>query len=210
PALVLVVSGGHTDLVMMKNHGNFKWIGGTRDDAAGEAFDKCARLLSLLYPGGPSISSAAEKFNFENPKLEKKLFPRPLINDDNFDWSFSGLKTAVLRTVQNTKDIEQRVPEIAAEVQEAIVDSLVYKCQKAIDKFKPKSFLLSGGVAANSRLREKFMHEVFAKNEKTGLHVPEAKLCTDNAAAIAACAYYNDKPVSWKKITANPELTIVS
>lgn len=212
PALALVVSGGHTDLVLMKSHGDLKYIGGTRDDAAGEAFDKCARLLGLPYPGGPSISTEAEKFraNSLSSKTKLDMFPRPLLDEENFDWSFSGLKTAVLRKVESTKNIEKETPRLAAEVQEAIVDSLVYKTEKALNKFQPKTFLLAGGVAANSRLREKFQGEVFSKVKKIRFHVPEAKLCTDNAVAIAVCAYYNNRQVDWKKVETNPELTITS
>ena len=217
PALGLVVSGGHTDLVLMRSHGNMKYIGGTRDDAAGEAFDKTARLLSLPYPGGPSISRAAEQY-FEKAVLTLRdktarlsLFPRPLSEEDNFDWSFSGLKTAVAREIQNNPTSPRlRGAELAAEIQEAIVDCLVIKSKKAIAKFRPKSFLLAGGVAANKRLREKFLGEIFSKNGHVRFHVPEPKFCTDNAAYIAACAYYNYKPVDWKKIEANPELTITS
>lgn len=207
PALALVVSGGHTDLVLMKGHGKITWIGGTRDDAAGEAFDKCARLLGLPYPGGPSVSKEAGLFRKNNPKQNLNLFPRPMIDEDNFDLSFSGLKTAVRRGVEGKK---VDTSEICANVEEAIVDCLVDKSIKAIKKLKPKSFLLAGGVAANLRLREKFKDELSANNLQVEFHVPEAKLCTDNAVSIASYAHFNHKPVSWEKVTANPELTITS
>jgi len=210
PALALVVSGGHTDLVLMKNHRKLTWIGGTRDDAAGEAFDKCARILGLPYPGGPAIAAEAAKFQIPNYKLQ--MFPRPLINEVNYDWSFSGLKTAVLRRVkeQESKRVKEKISilQLAAEVQEAIVDSLVEKSIRAIKEFKPRSFLLAGGVAANNRLREKFLPRIKTEILQV-FHVPPANLCTDNAASIAACAFYNFHPVDWKKITANPGLTIV-
>lgn len=212
PALALVVSGGHTDLVLMSNHGKLKWLGGTRDDAAGEAFDKCARLLGLPYPGGPSISKEATKFLNHSSTINHQpltLFPRPLINENNFDWSFSGLKTAVLREVKG-KSLKVKEKEmLAAEIQEAIVDSLVEKSIKAIKKYKPKSFLLSGGVAANKRLREKFNSRIKDEILQVIFHVPPADLCTDNAAYIAACAFYNYNPIDWRKINANPGLTIV-
>jgi N6-L-threonylcarbamoyladenine synthase len=213
PLLALVVSGGHTDIVLMRRHGNLEWIGGTRDDAAGEAFDKTARLLDLGYPGGPAISTAAEKFfNHTSNTTHQTLnmFPRPIINKDNFDFSFSGLKTAVLRTVQSTKNIEQKIPQLAAEVQEAIVDCLVEKSIRAAKFFRPKSLLLAGGVAANCRLREK-LHRKF-ESEKVDIvfHVPPPNLCTDNAAYIASCAFFNYHPVSWKKINTDPQLTITS
>jgi len=207
PALALVVSGGHTDLVLMKGHGKIEWIGGTRDDAAGEAFDKCARLLGLPYPGGPSISKEAELFRAKNPKQKLDMFPRPMIDDESFDLSFSGLKTAVLRGVEGKKI---NIGEISANIEEAIVDSLVYKSIRAIKKFKPSSFLLAGGVAANLRLREKFKDETTSGDPQAELHVPEAKLCTDNAVYIASFAHFNYKPIDWKKITANPELTITA
>lgn len=207
PSLGLVVSGGHTDLVLIKDHGKMEYIGGTRDDAAGEAFDKTARLLGLPYPGGPNLSKRAQEFLDKNQK-PLIFFPRPLSDEDNFEWSFSGLKTAVTREVQKRKLKEDDIPEIAAEVQEAIVDSLVSKCVKAILKYKPASFLLAGGVAANSRLREKFESELTSKNIKVDFHVPEPKLCTDNATYIASCAYFNNQEKDIEDIDANPELTI--
>lgn len=204
PALGLVVSGGHTDLVYLKDHGKIELVGSTRDDAAGEAFDKTARLLNLPYPGGPSIAKAAQEYKNEG----LNLFPRPLIDDKSFDFSFSGLKTAALREVQN-KDLNLADKNrYAAEIQEAIVDVLVTKTTRAIEKYSPKSFLLAGGVAANLRLREKFEERL--NKTDVAFFVPSPELCTDNAAYIAACAYFNNNPVSWHKIDANPELTIVS
>ncbi len=212
PALALVVSGGHTDLVYMESHGKIKYVGGTRDDAAGEAFDKTARLLGLSYPGGPNLSKEAEKFISKNKTLKLNLFPRPMVNENNFDWSFSGLKTAVAREIKDKKLTQKEKEHISAEVQEAIVDSLVEKTIKAIEFYKPKSFLLAGGVAANSRLRERFLTRIpsgdSGKVPRTRLHVPEIKLCTDNAAYISAAAFYNNKPIPWQKINANPELII--
>jgi len=190
PAVGLVVSGGHTDLVYIKDHGEIKWLGGTMDDAAGECFDKCARLLGLPYPGGPAIEREAAKFKIKNNKL--MTYPRPMINQDNFDFSFSGLKTAV----QNNLKIKHP----AAEVQEAIVDALVVKSLKAIEKYKPKSFIVSGGVAANARLREKLQIKI--KN----LYIPKPKYCTDNAVMVATAGYYINKPTHWSKITADPNL----
>ena len=226
PAIAMVVSGGHTDLVIMKSHGDLKWIGGTRDDAAGEAFDKTARLLGLPYPGGPSISKAADDFFNRTPNTEHQtlnLFPRPMINSNNFDFSFSGLKTAVYNKVKDPqsrasslrgKQESERVKDktnnqqLAAEIQEAIVDVLITKSIKAVKKYKPKSFLLSGGVAANSRLREKLKLRIANCKLKIDLHVPPPSLCTDNAAYIASAAYFNYKPIDWKKIVANPQLSI--
>lgn len=205
PALVLVVSGGHTDMVLMKDHGCLWWIGGTRDDAAGEAFDKTARLLGLPYPGGPAIAAKAEKCRIASNKLQ--IFPRPMISKNNFDFSFSGLKTAVKNTIDNSESTTKD-ERLAAEVQEAIVDVLVTKTIKAVKKYQPRSLLLAGGVAANLRLRQKFKSEMKNLTPKVKFFVPEPRLCTDNAAYIAGCAYFNHSPIAWKKIEANPQLTI--
>lgn len=227
PALALVVSGGHTDLVLMKGHpsansgqaSNIKWLGGTRDDAAGECFDKCARLLDLPYPGGPSISAEANKY-FQHPgslpaqtgnNYDLTTFPRPMLNSKDFDFSFSGLKTSVFNRVKEQKSGRMKViprDQLAAEVQEAIVDVLVKKSLDAIKKYKPKSFLLSGGVAANSRLRERLRLETGNLKLETTLHIPDAKYCTDNGVVIAASAFYGRSTTPWQKISANPELSI--
>ncbi len=185
PALVLIVSGGHTELVLMRDHGEFKLIGSTRDDAAGECFDKCARILNLGYPGGPAIEKAAIKNNL------CKL-PRPMINQKNYDFSFSGLKTAVMNSKEKNKNF------LAYELQEAITDVLVKKTLRAAEEFQPKSILLCGGVAANKRLREKIPQAI----------VPPVNLCTDNAAYIASAAYFNFHPVPWQQISADPGLDL--
>jgi N6-L-threonylcarbamoyladenine synthase len=210
PALALVVSGGHTDLVLMRDHGKINWLGGTRDDAAGEAFDKSARLLGLPYPGGPSISVSAGHYLSNYPNRDLSLFPRPMISENNYDFSFSGLKTAVYNQV-NSLDTNTKADEtshLSAELQEAICDVLVEKCTKAIAKFSPKSFLLAGGVSANKRLRKKFNISINKKYKKTKLYIPPIELCTDNASYIASCAFFNFQPKSWKNISANPSLTI--
>jgi N6-L-threonylcarbamoyladenine synthase len=230
PALALVVSGGHTDLVLMKDHGHLEWIGGTRDDAAGEAFDKTARLLGFDYPGGPLLSKAADEYlnvNAGGNVRQQDLFPRPLMHDAGYDWSFSGLKTAVLREMksllgekQNIKLADyQRIAKtlivqkernrLAAEIQEAIVDVLVTKTLRAVAQFRPKSLLLAGGVSANRRLREVMEYRIKTENLPVSFHVPEPILCTDNAAYIATCAYFNQHNVDWKSLDANPELTIM-
>src|SRR3989344_2863594 len=153
PAVGLVVSGGHTDLVLMKNHGEMEFIGGTRDDAAGEAFDKSARLLGLPYPGGPSIAAEAAKFQITNDKLQIKL-PRPLLDEKTFDFSFSGLKTAVLRDVNRLKEshishqnpsshVQLPTSTIAYEVQEAITDVLVQKTLRAVKHYGVSTLLVA-------------------------------------------------------------------
>jgi len=206
PAIGLVVSGGHTDLVLMKNHGKIKWLGGTRDDAAGECFDKCARFLGLGYPGGPAIAAAADSFS-SNQSLLIKL-PRPMINDNNFDFSFSGLKTALHRFIPHGKLNTKLVSTLAYEVQEAITDVLVKKTFQAAKKYKVKSILLAGGVAANSRLREKFKLAISHQPSIINLFIPSPSLCTDNATFIASCAYFNYQPVSWQRVQADYSLGI--
>ena len=204
PAIGLVVSGGHTDLILIKTHGKIKWLGGTRDDAAGECFDKCARTLGLGYPGGPEIEAIASKFKIRNSKFEINL-PRPMINQKNFDFSFSGLKTAVIRQTQD-KLSEAKKAALAMEIQKAITDCLVEKTVRAIKKYPVKSILLSGGVAANTLLRETLK----TKSQELGIQffVPLRKFCTDNAAMIASCAFFNYKPIPWQKIKTDPSLTI--
>ena len=210
PAVALVASGGHTELVLMKDHDKFLWLGGTRDDASGEAFDKIARILGLGFPGGPAIEKKAKD---GNPKAFP--LPRPMINQENFDFSFSGLKTAVLRLVKSQQcrfdativDDNIHLPDLAASVQEAIVDCLVKKTIKAALKYKAKSILLSGGVAANKRLRGKMKLEIEKwGNGEIKLFVPPINLCTDNAAFVASYAFFNFKPIPWEKITPFPSL----
>ena len=206
PAVGLVVSGGHTDLVLMKGHGKVKLIGQTRDDAAGEAFDKTARLLGLGYPGGPAMSMAAEKYLQDNESAKLNLFPRPMISSDDFDFSFSGLKTAVLNFTKKSEGFN--VNEVAANVQEAIVESLVAKSIKAINKYLPKSFILAGGVAANERLRILFKERISKDCLGVDFFSPKPNLSTDNAVMIAACAFFNNNVRPWKTISVDPQMTI--
>ncbi len=203
PALALIVSGGHTDLVLMKKHGSIEWLGGTRDDAAGEAFDKIGRLLGIPYPAGPQIEALAKS---GDPKAF--AFPRPMIGTPDFDFSFSGLKAAVYRQVQSMSDTDQKrkIKDLAASTQQAIIDVLIKKTLKAAEKYQVKSLLLSGGVAANQTLKERFALEIKNLKFEIGLFVPPAQLCTDNAAMIASAAFFNYKEVPWEKVTANPEL----
>lgn len=199
PAVGLVVSGGHTDLVLMKNHQQLKWLGGTRDDAAGECFDKTARVLGLPYPGGPAIAKLAEKGNPETYDL-----PRPMLNQDNFDFSFSGLKTAVINLVKKEREIKKA--DLAASIQKAIVDILVKKATQAAETQAVKSLILGGGVAANRLLKEELNNRCQQLGIK--LYVASPKLCTDNGAVIASCASFNFKPISWQKIQVKPSLGI--
>ncbi len=211
PALILIVSGGHTELVLMKDYGKYKIIGQTLDDAAGECFDKTARLLELGFPGGPAIAAAANKLPITNYKLQVQL-PRPMINSKDYNFSFSGLKTAVLYLYNDlikkysAKEIR---PAMAAEVQNAIVDVLTAKTIKAIKNLNPKTMMICGGVSANKALREKMAREF--ESYKIPFLMPDISYATDNAAMIAAASYLRaEKPTqnSWKKIEANANLKL--
>jgi N6-L-threonylcarbamoyladenine synthase len=181
PLVVLLVSGGHTMLVHMEDHGQYKVLGSTIDDAAGEAFDKVARYLGLGYPGGPAIDKLAVSGDPEAIR-----FPRPMSGDGSFDVSFSGLKTAVINHVR--KHPEVSTPDVAASFQEAVVDVLVTKAQAAARAVGAKGLCLGGGVAANSRLRERFLDACVADGIPGFL--PSRAMCTDNAAMIASTAWY--------------------
>lgn len=210
PAIALVVSGGHTDMIYLESHPintKVKYLGSTRDDAAGEAFDKIARLMDLPYPGGPKLAEMADKYVNAHPKVKLNLFPRPLMDSKNFDFSFSGLKTSVRNYLKNNPDANK--PFVAAQVQAAVVDVIVKKSTLAFKKYRPSTFLLAGGVAANNMLRKSLGYSIENIGKSSQLHIPLVNLCTDNAAYIGVCAFYNYKPLPWKKITANPQLTIV-
>jgi N6-L-threonylcarbamoyladenine synthase len=202
PAIVLLVSGGHTDLVLMKDHGEFEYLGGTLDDAAGEAFDKVARLLSLSkYLGGVLLSKKALECK-EN--IIKGKLPRPMLDQNNFDFSFAGLKTASRRLIEENK---YSTEVIAKEFEEAAIEVLVKKTIKAVKKFNVKTILLGGGVSANSYLREEIKKEA----DKLGIitQIPPIRLCTDNAVYIAATAYFNNNPRKYEEIEVNPSLGIM-
>ncbi|MDB5204918.1 MAG: hypothetical protein JWP09_946 [Candidatus Taylorbacteria bacterium] len=190
PALSLLVSGGHTELVLVKDWGKYKVIGQTKDDAVGEAFDKAARILGLPYPGGPQISTLAETIrNKENQTSDIKL-PRPMMYTKDFDFSFSGLKTAVLYTVRDIPQITEQIKtEIAKEFEDAAVDVLIHKTKKAIEHFKVKTLIVGGGVSANKHLRNNLQAMVNELN--INLHIPDKALSTDNAIMIAIAGYLN-------------------
>jgi N6-L-threonylcarbamoyladenine synthase len=181
PLLGLIVSGGHTVLVVMTNHGLYQHLGGTIDDAAGEAFDKVGRMLGLPYPGGPAIEKAARKGN-----PEAFRFPRAWL-DESYDFSFSGLKTAVLRQVNRLEHQigELPVADLAASFQDAVVDVLATKTARAAEEFGVTGVIVSGGVSANSALRQAITEAVAQP-----VYIPPLELCTDNAAMIAACGYW--------------------
>jgi N6-L-threonylcarbamoyladenine synthase len=218
PVLSLLVSGGHTELVLIKDWRKYKIIGETLDDAAGEAFDKVARMLGLPYPGGPEISKLAEnarekqKQNFsgtpqgdgprteqifqqKNCDPEKNCFsfslPRPMLYTKNFDFSFSGLKTAVLYLIRKIGALDEKTKmEIACEFENAVVETLVYKTKKAIEKYKIKTVIVAGGVSANKYLKKELKKMT---NPKQKLLFPEKKLSTDNSIMIGIAGYFKGK-----------------
>lgn len=202
PAIALIVSGGHTDLVLLKNHKKIIWLGGTRDDAAGEALDKIGRLLGLAYPAGPEIEQLSKQGD-----VKHFTFPSPMINSDDFDFSFSGLKTAALRVIKTIKRLDRKtVADLSASVQQAVVDVLAAKTIKAAKTFKAKSILLGGGVAANQKLRDELKLKARRYKLDAEIFVPQKFLCTDNGAMIASNAFFNYKPVLWNHVYANPQL----
>jgi N6-L-threonylcarbamoyladenine synthase len=188
PFICLVVSGGHTQLILVKDHGKYESLGRTRDDAAGEAFDKVARFLGIGYPGGPIIDEMARK---GDPKAID--FPRAMI-DEGYDFSFSGLKTAIVnyvnrQTIRQTQPIDaSRIPDIVASFQQAVVDILVEKTIRAAKDNKTHWIALAGGVSANSMLRADL--EARAVKEGLKISIPPISLCTDNAAMVGSAGYY--------------------
>jgi len=184
PLVVLLVSGGHTMLVHMQDHGRYRLLGSTIDDAAGEAFDKVARFLGLGYPGGPLIDQLAKQGD-----PQAIAFPRGLIDRDDerrHDFSFSGLKTAVVNHVRRHPDVT--TADVAASFQEAVVDVLVTKARRAVQEVGAKGLCLGGGVAANSALRERFVEA--CTEDGVRAFVPSRAMCTDNAAMIAAAGWW--------------------
>lgn len=210
PALGLIVSGGHTMLVLVKAIGRYKILGETVDDAAGEAFDKIAKILGLPYPGGPALAKLAQRGNPKSYNL-----PRPMLSQKNYNFSFAGLKTAVLylhsslRSLQN----DEIRADIAASAQQAIVHVLVEKTIRAAKEYKVKTILLGGGVAANKKLRNRLQNRVKQELPKTYYLIPKTSLTGDNAGMIAQAAYchhlYGDI-TTFAKIMANPNLELES
>ncbi|MDD3656704.1 MAG: tRNA (adenosine(37)-N6)-threonylcarbamoyltransferase complex transferase subunit TsaD [Atribacterota bacterium] len=188
PFISLVVSGGHTSLILVHNVGLYEIIGRTRDDAAGEIFDKIAKYLGFNYPGGPIIEELAK-----DGKDDAIKFPRPLLNSNDFDFSFSGLKTAVIYFLIEKKKFGEQVNinDLCASFQKAIIDSIKFKTLAAAQKYNISSIILGGGVAANESLRK----ELFKDARKTNIKVyyPPKELCTDNAAMIACAGFYKLK-----------------
>ncbi|HSR89269.1 MAG TPA: tRNA (adenosine(37)-N6)-threonylcarbamoyltransferase complex transferase subunit TsaD [Candidatus Udaeobacter sp.] len=209
PALSLVVSGGHTELILAKKPGQYKLLGATKDDAAGECFDKVAKLLGLPYPGGPQISKFAETGNTKTIN-----FPRPMMREENYLFSFAGLKTSALYWLRDNKlDNKITINDFCASFEQAIIDVLVAKTIKATQEYKPKTIILAGGVSANKKLRQTLEQVVTENFPETNFMLPQMKYAMDNGAMIAAAGYYHALKkdfTSWQKIQADPnwELTI--
>lgn len=211
PLLALIVSGGHTGLVLMKSHTEIETIGQTLDDAAGEAFDKVAKLLDLGYPGGPAISKIAIDGN-----AKRFDFPRSMLNRENFDFSFSGLKTAVLYESKKHKLDDKTKSDFAASFQQCVIDILIGKTLKAAEKYQPKSILLCGGVSANKELREQMKIAIDNFNavnlSAIHYHLPPLSLTGDNAAMIGIAAAYQIangiRPTTFDQIDVNSNLKL--
>ena len=194
PFIGLIVSGGHTDLLLFESLSKFKWLGGTRDDAAGEALDKIGRLLGLPYPAGAEIERRADMIWKSSIK-----FKSPLINTEDFDFSFSGLKTEVSRFISKKHLTDWLINEICYALQEAIFAVLIKKTIRAAKLYSINKIALGGGVSANNSLRELF-------KLKIKVFAPQKNYSTDNAAMIGSYALLNYNPIDWRKITAQPEL----
>ena len=225
PAIALIVSGGHTELVLIEGIGRFQVLGETLDDAAGEAFDKVARLLGLGYPGGLALEKVAQNGNHQ-----AFSFPRPMSKADDYNFSFSGLKTAVLYKLREIKDGRDRRDkggnkgdkgadfglqgqnlnfDIAASFQEAIIDSLIIKTKKALENYSVKTLLTGGGVLANQKLRQTL--ENLCSEEQVSLLIPPLKYCGDNATMIALAGYFNFGPraqSNWQFLKVDPNLNL--
>ncbi len=199
PLIALVVSGGHTELIYMKEDYSFERIGGTLDDAVGEAYDKVAKILGLDYPGGPVVDALSIKGK------DTYDLPYPL-DDKSYNFSFSGIKSAVVNIVHNEKQRKKeiRVEDMCTSFQNRVVEVITKKTMRALKEYKVKNLIIAGGVAANNGLRNKFA--TLCKEEKINLSIPKIKYCTDNAAMIGAAAYYAYK----KGIVADLELNAVA
>jgi len=201
PAVGLIVSGGHTILLLMDKLESWKKIGETRDDAVGEAYDKVARMLGMPYPGGPEIEKLSKN---GNPNAIE--FPRPMIHHKNYDFSFSGLKTAVYYEIRDKKLTKKQKADMAASFQEAAIEVLVTKAMRAVEQYGAKSVILAGGVAANTKLRNSLRNK--CRVLKRDFLVSDMKYSGDNASMIAAAAYINDLKEKKYRITAQANLNL--
>lgn len=206
PALALVVSGGHTELVYLADENSYEIIGDTRDDAAGEAYDKIGRVLGIKYPAGKTIDEMAHLGS------DTFKFPRAMMEDDDYDFSFSGLKSAFINTVHHADQIGDTLDKnnLAASFQASVIDVLTHKTMRAIAEFQPKTFVLAGGVAANMGLRDRLQAEIAQLTEQPKVIIPPIRLCGDNAAMIGAAAYHQFKQADFADLAlnANPSLEL--
>lgn len=228
PLLALVVSGGHTQLILMRDHFNYEILGETQDDAVGEAFDKVAKMLGLAYPGGPEVARHASCVNPPTAEIQVPqnhiTLPRPMINSGDYNFSFSGIKTAVLYTLQKqnpeTLTDENFINTVCAEFQNASVEVLVSKTKQAINQYAPKTVVIAGGVSANVHLREQLAHMINQNFSDVAFLTPEFKYSLDNAAMIGSAALLrwqrmsehdrNQALTTWEMLEPNANLKLQS
>lgn len=208
PAISLIVSGGHTQIILVEKIGKYKILGETRDDAAGECFDKAARILNLEYPGGPIIAKLAEK-----GEAGRITLPRPMANTPDYDFSFSGLKTAILyhhqKQPKEIKKEKQYIADMCAEIQQSIVDVLIKKTIKAAKDFGAKTIILGGGVSANHELKTQLFIKIKETMPDVELLFPQIDHSTDNGLMTTITAYFHkSKKTPWQKLSANANLRI--
>lgn len=216
PAMCLIVSGGHTQLILMSDYNKYEILGETRDDAAGECLDKVARILGLEYPGGPIIEKRASMFKKHSSKKDYKIsLPRPMIYSKNYDFSFSGLKTAALYDFKKRKpsvrENQDYVNQMCSEIQQSIIDVLVRKSIKAAKDYQVETILLGGGVTANKELRKQIKKAVKRNCPDKTILLPTPRYCTDNAAMTAIASYFHylkGEEREWKNIKANSNLRL--
>lgn len=189
PAIALLVSGGHTELVLMSDWGKYEKIGQTRDDAVGEAFDKVARLMGLPYPGGPEIGRRAEIARKANVPPYKEVLPRPMLHSPDFDFSFSGLKTAVRYAIEGATLTEDEKNAMARDFEDAAIEVLLKKSQKAIDHYGAQTIIIGGGVSANNYLRNTFTESLLESHPHVEIYLPHRNLSTDNSVMIALAGH---------------------
>ncbi|MBY0537902.1 tRNA (adenosine(37)-N6)-threonylcarbamoyltransferase complex transferase subunit TsaD [Patescibacteria group bacterium] len=189
PAIALLVSGGHTEIVLMKDWGVYEKIGQTRDDAVGEAFDKVARLMGLPYPGGPEIGRRADIARKANALPYKEVLPRPMLHSNDFDFSFSGLKTAVRYSIDGATLTNDEKNALARDFEDAAIEVLLKKTQKAIDHYDAQTLIIGGGVSANNYLRQTFTESLLGSHPHVEIYLPHRNLSTDNSVMIALAGH---------------------
>lgn len=189
PAIALLISGGHTELVLMKKWGFYEKIGQTKDDAVGEAFDKVARMMGLPYPGGPEISKRAKIAREQHLPPFKSNLPRPMIHSKDLDFSFSGLKTSVRTAIGETKLTEEQIQALSRDFEDAVTEVLLKKTKDALTEYGAQTLIIGGGVSANAHIREVFQIELLKTHPDVEVYVPQPKLSTDNSIMIALAGH---------------------